>query len=193
VKDLIPGRDTADGRDDVRIRGAPTNVAAHPLADLLTAQRDPPGRHVRGDVAGPPIRHFREHADRGADLTGGAVAALEAVVLDESRLQGVKGAGLAQTFDRHDLVVLMHDGEGQAGVDAPAVDQHRASAALPVVAPFLGPGQAQMFAQRVQQRGPRIHLETRHLIINAQRDGQESEGLVLAPPGFGCCTADQAG
>ena len=33
----------------------------------------------------------------------------------------------------------MHDRQRQAGVDAPSVDQHRAGAALAVVAPFFEP------------------------------------------------------
>ena len=113
------------------------------------------GRHVGGDVAGPAGLRFGEHADRRADLAGGAVAALEAVVLDERGLQRVQRAGRAQAFDRHDLVALVHDGERQARVDAPAVDQHRAGAALPVVAALLGAGQVQVLAQRVEQRCPR--------------------------------------
>ena len=152
-------RDVANGRDDVRIGGAATDVAAHPLADLRVGQRDRAGRHVGGGVAGPAGLRLGEHADGRADLAGGAVAALEAVVLDEGGLQRVQGARRAETFDRHDLVALVHDGERQARVDAPAVDQHRAGAALPVVAALLGAGQVQVLAQRVEQRRARVQLE----------------------------------
>jgi hypothetical protein len=37
-------------------------------------------------MAGPAGFHFGEHADGRADLTGGAIAALEAIALDERRL-----------------------------------------------------------------------------------------------------------
>ena len=82
-----------------------------------------------------------EHADRRADLARRAVAALEAVVLDERRLQRVQVVRRAQPLDGDDLVALVHDRERQAGVDAPAVDQHRAGAALAVVAALLGAGE----------------------------------------------------
>ena len=38
---------------------------------------------------------------------------------------------------------------------APAVDQHRAGAALAVIAALLGAGQVEMVAQRVEQGRPR--------------------------------------
>lgn len=184
VKDLIPDllRDAADGRDDIGIGGAPTDVAAHPLADLLIGQRDPRRGHVSGGVAGPARLHLGKHADGRTDLAGSAVATLEAVTLDEGALHGVQAIGIAQAFDRHDLVVLMHHGERQTGVDAPAVDQHRAGAALPVITPLLGPAQAQMLAQRVEQRGPWIHLKPSHLIVDAQLDCRQLGHLALAPP-----------
>ncbi len=54
------------------------------------------------------------------------------------------------------LVALVHHRERQARIDAPAVDDHRAGAALAVVAALLGAGEMQMLAQRVEQRGARI-------------------------------------
>ena len=56
-------------------------------------------------------------------------------------------------------VAFVHDGERQAGIDPPPVDDHRAGAALAVVAALLGAGQVQMLAQRVEQRGARVELE----------------------------------
>jgi hypothetical protein len=35
----------------------------------------------------------------------------------------------------------------------------RAGAALPVVAPFFGPRQSDVFAEAIEQGGTRIHLE----------------------------------
>ena len=67
-------------------------------------------------------------------------------------------AGSAQAFDRDDVVALVHHGEREAGVDAPAVDQHGAGAALPVVAALLGAGQMEVFAQCVEQRRARVEL-----------------------------------
>jgi hypothetical protein len=75
---------------------------------------------------------------------------LEAVALDEGGLHGMKGAGQAKTFDRHDVVILVHHGERQTRVDAPSVDQHGAGTALPVVAALLGARQVEMLAQGIQ-------------------------------------------
>ena len=54
---------------------------------------------------------------------------------------------------------LVHHRERQAGVDAAAVDDHRAGAALAVVAALLGAGEVQVLAQRVEQRRARVELQ----------------------------------
>ena len=46
--------------------------------------------------------------------------------------------------------------EGEAGVHAPAVNVHRARAALAVVAALLGARQVDGLAQGVEQRGTRV-------------------------------------
>ena len=57
-----------------------------------------------------------------------------------------------QPLDGDDLGVLMRDGEGEAAIDAPPVEQDGAGAALPMVAALLGAGDSEPLAQRVQQR-----------------------------------------
>gem|GEM_PF-4277972 len=47
---------------------------------------------IGGHMAWHPPRNFRRHADGGTYLTGGAVAALKAVMLDEGLLQGMQVA-----------------------------------------------------------------------------------------------------
>src|SRR6266404_3845254 len=83
-----------DGGHDVRVGSATAEVAAHLFADL-------------GVGVGVP---FAEEPDAGADLPGGAVAALEGVVLDERLLQRVQPVSLGQAFDRRDLDAGVHDG-----------------------------------------------------------------------------------
>jgi hypothetical protein len=60
--------------------------------------------------------------------------------------------------------------EAQAGVDAAAVDQHRAGAALALVATLLGAGQVQVFAQRVEQGGAGVERQFARLAVHAQGD-----------------------
>src|SRR5581483_11145809 len=151
--------DVANGGDDVRVGGAPADIAAHSLANLRSGQCSPLRRHVDSGVARPAGSRFGQHADRGAYLSWRAVAALERIALDERGLQGMERLRLAQTFDRYDVVVLVHNRQRQARVDAPAVDEHRTGAALPVVAALLRARQMQKLAQRIEQRCARVQLE----------------------------------
>jgi hypothetical protein len=64
----------------------------------------------------------------------------------------------------------VHHGERQAGVDPSPVHQHGAGAALAAIAPLLGPEQAEVLAQGVQQGHARLDG---YLIVGAvdpQRD-----------------------
>src|SRR5215217_3577432 len=148
---LPAGMDLLDRRDDPRVGSAAADVAAHPFADLVVRE---PGRrhgHVFGDVAHVAAARLFEEPDGGADLPRRAVAALEAVVLDEGRLHRVELIPLRQPLDRRDLPALEGGGERQARQDAPPVDEHRAGPALPLVAALLRAGEREPFAQRVEQ------------------------------------------
>jgi hypothetical protein len=50
----------------------------------------------------------------------------------------------------------VHHRQRQARIDPHAADQHRAGPALPVIAPLLGPRQAQMLAKQIKQRGAHV-------------------------------------
>ncbi len=144
----------ADRRDDVGIGAAAADVAAHQLADLVVGLRPAFGQQARGR----------------ADLARRAVAALECVVVDERLLQRMQRAVHRQAFDGGDLGAILHDGEREARIDAPAVDQDRAGAALPVVAALLGAGQVEMVAQRIEQGCPRREVELPRHAVDGERD-----------------------
>src|SRR4029450_3666207 len=76
----------------------------------------------------------------------------------------------SQPFDGYDLVTFVHDREREARVDPAAVDQHRAGAALSVVAALFGTRQVEMFAQRVEQRRTRVQVEVPHTTVDGQCD-----------------------
>jgi hypothetical protein len=57
----------------------------------------------------------------------------------------------AEALDGGDLRALVHHRQAQAGHDPPPIHQHRAGAALALVAALLGAGQVHVLAQRVQQ------------------------------------------
>ena len=148
-----------DRVDDAVVRAAAAEVAAHPLAQLVAAERDVLGGEVVGDVARHAARQLRRHGDRRADLPRRAVAALEAVMLDERLLQRVQAVAVRQALDRGDLAALVLHRQRQAGVDALAVDQHRAGAAGALVAALLGAGEAEVVAQQVEERGAQVDVD----------------------------------
>jgi hypothetical protein len=118
-----------DGRNDVRVSAAAADIARHGLADLV----------VGFSVA------FVDQSNCRTDLTGSAVAALKSVVFDEGGLHRVELAPGCQTFDGGDLIVLVHDGQREAGVDPLAIDEHGAGATLAVIATLLSAAKANVF------------------------------------------------
>jgi hypothetical protein len=92
---------------------------------------------------------------------GSAIAALVTVVIYERRLQRVQIVWRAEAFNRGDACALVHDRERQAGINASSIRDHRARAALPLIASFFRAGETQMFAQRVEQSRSRIQFERR--------------------------------
>src|SRR5678815_1455429 len=94
--------------------------------------------------------YLLEHCDCRTDLARRAVAALEAIVLHESRLHRMKLLWRAEPFDGRDFVALVHHRERQAGDDPPPTDQDRACAALPLIAPFFAACEMQMLPQRIE-------------------------------------------
>jgi hypothetical protein len=78
---------------------------------------------------------------------------------------------LCQSLDRGDLATVLHHRQGQAGIDALAVDQHRAGAALAAVAPLLGTGQSELVAQRVEQADAWLDQQLVFGAVDAQSQG----------------------
>jgi hypothetical protein len=117
------------------------------------------------------VLDFVEQRDRRAHLPRGAVAALEAIAVHEGLLHRVRLLLAAQALDGGDLAALVHDRQGQAGVDPLAVDDDGAGAALAAVAAFFGAGQVQHFAQRVQQGHAGLDRQLVLGAVDVQRDG----------------------
>src|SRR3546814_20197345 len=92
-----------------------------------------------------------EHRDRRADLTRRTIAALIAVMLDERLLHRVRPVRCPKALDRHDVVVVMLHRQAEAAVDPPSARDHRAGAALSVIAALFRAPHAQTFAQYVAE------------------------------------------
>jgi hypothetical protein len=106
----------------------------------------------------------------------------------------VKVTGLVDTFDGGDLVVRVHDGEGEAGVDAATVNVDGACSALAVVAAFLGAGQGQVFAETVEEGGSGVESESVGLTVDLESYGYGALGEGFFRYGWcggcrnrGCC------
>ena len=86
------------------------------------------------------------------------------------------------------LSTLVHDRERQAGSDPPPIDDHRARAALALIAALLGAGEKQALAQRIEQRGPRVEFELAGHAVHREgnlRHGRRFDGGSLDAGGRG--------
>src|SRR4029078_10141626 len=98
---------------------------------------------------------FGDARDAGDDLPWRAVAALKCVVLDERRLQRVQHITARDALNGGNALSVVHDRQSQTRIDPPAIEQHGACATCTLIAALLCPGQLQMLAQSVEQRGGR--------------------------------------
>jgi hypothetical protein len=79
-------------------------------------------------------------------------------VFNESFLHRMKLFPVGEPFDRRNFFPLLHHRKGKTRIDTFSVDNHRAGAALPVVAPFLAAGQVKLIAQQIQQSCARVDV-----------------------------------
>src|SRR5215216_5934598 len=130
--------DGVEGGEDPAVPGAAAQVAGDGLAQ---------GQLVG---VGPAVQQVVD----GHDHAGDAEAALHGPLLDEGPLDVGQLALGAEALDGADVAA---DGVGAhhaAGGDQDPVQQHRAGAALALLAGVLGAGQAEALAQHVQQALP---------------------------------------
>ena len=85
------------------------------------------------------------------DEAGRAEAALHRAGLDERLLDAVEPVLAGEALDGDDLVTVRLRGEHEARADELAVEQHRARAALALLAGVLRTGQAEPLAERVEE------------------------------------------
>ena len=124
------------GADDLVVAGAAAEVAGQPVARLVFGR----------------VRVGVEQRLGGDQQARRAEAALQGRVLEELLLQRMQSPPSAMpsmvSIRRPSASARQH----QAGADQAAVDDDAAGAAVARAAAFLGAGQAQLVAQRVEQR-----------------------------------------
>jgi hypothetical protein len=117
---------------------------------------------------GMPCWLFGPHSDGGADLAGGAVTALKAVVFDGGRPQRMQIIACRGPVDGSDGLGMMHHRKRPTGVDAASFDQHRARAALAVIATVLRAGQREVFTRSFRADSLQSFCLTRSSLIFAR-------------------------
>src|SRR5215813_10805398 len=166
----------ADGGDHLRIARAPTEIARNAVANLLLAR----------------LRILGEEGGGGHEDAGDAEAALGHAVADEGVLQRVEDAVRAEALDGGDGTAAGLHGEHEAARHWLAVEVHGARSAVPGAATFLGPGQAEVLAKRVEQGlvGLHEHLDS----FAVDRGAQDLFRHVAVPPkGSGARAGERRG
>src|SRR5258708_2831320 len=95
-----------DCRNDVRIRGAAAEVAAHALPDLIVVERHMVRVQIGSDCTRPALLGLAQHAYRRADLSRSTVTTLEGVVRNERALERVQVLAICQALNRDEPGVL---------------------------------------------------------------------------------------
>jgi len=108
-------------------------------------------------------------------LAGRAVSTLEAIVLDESPLQGMQVAFFGEALYGRNFSALILDRQSQAGKNAFAVGQHGACTARTLIAALLGAVKIEMVAQQIQKRSSQVDVGFDRLTVD-----QKAHGYLLA-------------
>src|SRR5512132_723553 len=163
--------DGVEGGEDPAVPGAAAQVAGEGLAQ---------GQLVG---VGPAV----QQVVHGHDHPGDAEDALHRPLLDEGPLDVGQLARGAEPLDGADVAAGGVGAHHAAGGDQDPVQQHRAGAALALLAGVLGAGQAEALAQHVQQALPDPGVG--HLVVLAV-DGQGvAVGGLSGPGGLGAHAA----
>ncbi len=144
-----------DRLDDLRVAGAPAQVASDRLPDLVLG---------RLGVVGEERLGGHDHARR-------AVAALRREAVGERLLDRVERAVAGQPLDRRDLRADRLHREHEARVDDGPVEVHGARRALALVAGAFRAGELEIVTQNVDQRTAGVHQQVVGNAVDVEVDG----------------------
>src|SRR5439155_24833347 len=122
--------------DVVVVTGAAAEISCHAGAYLVRAR----------------LRNARQESFRAHELTLRAEAALRSIVIDKGLLQRIEAPILRKTFHCFDGPAIRPHGKVAARVHRLAVEQYRAGPTFASVAADLGPRQAEVIAEKLDQR-----------------------------------------
>src|SRR5579872_856590 len=150
--------------DDPAVRATPAHIAFHVADNLLFAG----------------IWRARKQCSRRNNHARRAIGALECFDIEKSLLYRMQAVSAAQPFDGDDFFPGGRGNRQQAGTLGRSVNQYGTSTALPFAATVLGASQAQVVAQNIQQRLPRLNF---CVLLRAINEKGESH--------FACASAAQ--
>src|ERR1041385_4166256 len=102
------------GAYDLRVGAAPTQIAAHSASHVVFGW----------------IPVVAQERDGSEDLTGRTESALQRVVFDERRLDGMQRSVVGEAFNGDDRPIVAGDCQRQTRVDGDTVEQNRTRAAF---------------------------------------------------------------
>ena len=127
--------------------------------------------HALDDLGTRGMRSVQQQAVSVHDHAGGAVAALQGIVVDEGLLQRMQLAVRGQALDRGDVLarhVLCFERAGAYGL---LLDDDGARAAQTLTTSILGAGQSQVVAEHRKQRAMGIDPNAHSLAVEIEADG----------------------
>jgi len=150
---FLPFGRVLDRFNDLHVAGAHAQIASQRFANFRFGWI---GIALQKCMA----RHY--HARR-------AVTALKSVVLDECFLDGTQFTVFCETFDRCDFTPIRLHREMKTGFYDFAIEQHGASPTLADDAADMSPSEADVLAQKVRKKQPR--LDVFFVEVSVDRDG----------------------
>jgi len=108
----------------------------------------------------------REHIYRCHDHARRAEAALKRMMFLKGGLNGMEFAVDCEAFDCYDGSTVCLNGKHGAGFDRPAIQMHHTGAALAGITAHMGPGEAQMFAQKMHEQCAVFHFRGDRLAVH---------------------------
>jgi len=144
-------RGSFDRPDNLVITGAAAEVSGEPETNLV----------LRGIGIGVK-KSFRRH-----DEPRSANAALERRLIKKRLLKRMQLAVVSDSFDGRDLRALDFHREDAAGIDEAPVEDHRAGAAVAVVAALLGTRELELIAKNLKEALMRFAEEVDVVAIKA--------------------------
>src|ERR1700728_527081 len=140
--------------DDILITGAAAEIRCKHVDQALVAD----------------MRIFLQHVRCRHQKTRRAIAALQAVIVDEGLLQHRQLVAVGKALDGADFLALRLNGEHQAGAHRLVVDNYGTGAADAVLAADMGTGLAAIVADGIDQRLARLDADRIIAAVDSQRD-----------------------